>query len=225
MKKSLIFFCILSSLHVFSQKEKAGKLLYLDNFNKDLTNWIVEFEEPESSSIKLIDDKLDVSSSKGATIWFNHKLSGNISITYEATLVDASSKNDRVSDLNAFWMASDPQKENPFGRNGHFEAYDNLNLYYAGVGGHYNKYTRFRKYKNDGNKPILKEYSDTPHLLVGKQKYSIKIIVNNGLVQYYLNNELYWELKDENPYTEGYFGFRTTMSHQQFENFKVFRLN
>ena len=145
-------------------------------------------------------------------------------ITYNAILVDAGGKNDRVSDLNAFWMASEPQKENPFGRNGHFEAYDNLNLYYAGVGGHYNKFTRFRKYNSNGEKPVLKEYSDAPHLLNGNKTYTIKIVVNNGLIQYYLNDELYWELKDRMPYKEGYFGFRTTISHQQFSNFKVYQL-
>ena len=224
MKKILIILCVFSSLLAFSQRENAGKLLYSDNFNKDLSSWIVEFEQPESSTIELIDKKLNLSSSKGATVWFNHKLSGNIMITYNATLVDAGGKNDRVSDLNAFWMASEPQKENPFGRNGHFEAYDNLNLYYAGVGGHYNKFTRFRKYNSNGEKPVLKEYSDAPHLLNGNKTYTIKIVVNNGLIQYYLNDELYWELKDRMPYKEGYFGFRTTISHQQFSNFKVYQL-
>ncbi len=225
MKKILIInLCVFSSLLAFSQRENAGKLLYSDNFNKDLSSWIVEFEQPESSTIELIDKKLNLSSSKGATVWFNHKLSGNIMITYNAILVDAGGKNDRVSDLNAFWMASEPQKENPFGRNGHFEAYDNLNLYYAGVGGHYNKFTRFRKYNSNGEKPVLKEYSDAPHLLNGNKTYTIKIVVNNGLIQYYLNDELYWELKDGMPYKEGYFGFRTTISHQQFSNFKVYQL-
>ena len=225
MKKILIInLCVFSSLLAFSQRENAGKLLYSDNFNKDLSSWIVEFEQPESSTIELIDKKLNLSSSKGATVWFNHKLSGNIMITYNAILVDAGGKNDRVSDLNAFWMASEPQKENPFGRNGHFEAYDTLNLYYAGVGGHYNKFTRFRKYNSNGEKPVLKEYSDAPHLLNGNKTYTIKIVVNNGLIQYYLNDELYWELKDRMPYKEGYFGFRTTISHQQFSNFKVYQL-
>ena len=224
MKKILIILLAISSLLVFSQKENAGKLLYSDNFSKDLSNWQVEFEQPESSTIKLIDNKLDLSSSKGATVWLKQKLSGIIIITYNVIIVDKGDKNDRVSDMNAFWMASEPGKENPFGRDGHFEAYDNLNLYYAGVGGHYNKYTRFRKYHSNGEKPVLKEYSDASHLLVGNKPYTVKIIVNNGLIQYYLNDELYWELKDKTPYKEGYFGFRTTVSHQQFSNFKVNRL-
>jgi len=226
MKSKLIIYLLFSSLLVFSQKENAGKLLYSDNFNKDLSNWKTEFEVPESSSIKLIDSKLDLVSSKGATVWFKTKLSGNLMITYDETLIDAGGANDRVSDMNVFWMATDPAKPGEMiNRDGKFSSYDNLNLYYAGVGGHYNKFTRFRKYNSDGNKPVLKEYSDAAHLLVDNKKYSIKIIINNGLIQYYLNNELYWELKDETPYTEGYFGFRTTISHQQYENFKVHRIN
>jgi rhamnogalacturonan endolyase len=226
MKKSLIFIFILSSLHAFSQKESAGKLLYSDNFNTDLSNWKTEFETPETSSIKLIESKLDLVSSKGATIWFKTKLSGNVMITYDETLVERGGSNDRVSDMNVFWMAADPlNPKTMIERDGKFSSYDNLNLYYAGVGGHYNKFTRFRKYNSNGEKPVLKEYSDIAHLLVGNKKYSIKIIVNDSLIQYFLNNELYWELKDETPYKEGYFGFRTTISHQQFENFKVFRLN
>ncbi|MEI6751836.1 MAG: DUF6250 domain-containing protein [Paludibacter sp.] len=225
MKRNLIILFAISSLLVFSQKENAGKLLYSDNFNKELSNWTAEFEIPETSGLKLVDSKLDLVSSRGATVWFNKKLSGNIMITYDEVLIEAGGTNDRVSDMNVFWMATDPANpEAMIKRDGKFSSYDNLNLYYAGVGGHYNKFTRFRKYNSDGNKPVLKEYNDAAHLLVGNKKYSIKIIINNGFVQYYLNDELYWELKDETPYKEGYFGFRTTISHQQFENFKVYQL-
>jgi hypothetical protein len=201
------------------QKEK---IIYTESFKSDLANWKTEFEKPETSSIKIIDGKLDVSASGGATVWFKPKLSGNIMIIYDVTVLDKGGKNDRVSDLNAFWMATDPANEKEVVRDGKFSSYDNLNLYYAGVGGHYNKYTRFRKYSSDGNKPVLKEFTDAAHLLTGNTEYQVKIIVHNGLVRYFINDELYWELKDEAPYTEGYFGFRTTMSHQQFDNFMVF---
>ena len=226
MKKylsNLLILCILPVLTI--AQKRTQKLIYSDDFKNGTSNWIVEFEKPETSSMKIIDGKLDVNSSVGATIWFKEKLSGNLMITYDETLIDASGVNDRVSDMNAFWMATDPAKtDGMIKRDGKFSSYDNLNLYYAGIGGHYNKFTRFRKYNSDSEKPVLKEYTDAAHLLVGNKKYSIKIIVNNGLIQYYLNDELFWELKDEIPYKEGYFGFRTTISHQQFENFKVFQL-
>lgn len=224
MRTSFFIISIFSCLFAFAQSEKSAKLIYSDNFNKDLSNWKAEFEIPDSSSIKLNGSKLDLQSSKGATVWFDHKLSGNVMINYDVFLVDNGGTMDRVSDLNAFWMATDPTNENLFTRNGNFASYDNLNLYYAGIGGHNNTYTRFRKYYSNGDKPVLKEYTDREHLLVGNKRYSIKIIVNNNLIQFYLNNHLYWELKDTTPYNEGYFGFRTTISHQQFANFKVYQL-
>ncbi len=220
----LIILFFISSLFAFSQKENAGKLLYGDNFEKWLCNWTAEFEDPLNSSIHIIDSKLDISSSKGATVWFNEKLSGNIMITYNVTVIDSGGINDRVSDLNAFWMATDPASINLFTRNGNFASYDNLNLYYAGVGGHDNKYSRFRKYYSNGDKPVLKEYTDNEHLLIGNKLYSVKIVVQNGQVQYFLNDVLFWEFQDENPLKEGYFGFRTTISHEQIDNFRVYQL-
>ena len=200
------------------------KIIYTEKFNSDLSNWKVEFEKPDSSSIQLIDGKLDVSAARGATVWFNPKLKGNIMIIYDVTVLDKGGKNDRVSDMNAFWMATDPANEKEIIRDGKFSSYDNLNLYYAGVGGHNNKFTRFRKYSSDGNKPVLQEYSDAAHLLKGNTEYQVKIIVHNGLIRYFIDDELYWELKDETPLSEGFFGFRTTMSHQQFDNFMVFEI-
>ena len=200
------------------------KIIYTENFNSSFSNWKVEFETPDSSSIQIVDGKLDVSAARGATVWFKQKLSGNIMIIYDVTVLDKGGKNDRVSDMNAFWMATDPANEKEIIRDGKFSSYDNLNLYYAGVGGHYNKYTRFRKYKSDGNKPVLQEYTDAAHLLNENTEYQVKIIVHNGLVRYFVNDELFWELKDETPYKEGYFGFRSTMSHQQFDNFMVFEI-
>ena len=225
----LCAFLLIFSVALFSNgkeiKIAIGRVVFSDDFKNDCTNWIAEFEKPEASTMKIVDGKLDVSSSAGATVWYKNRLSGNVMITYNETLIDKGGSNDRVSDLNVFWMATDPLKQGQMiERDGKFSSYDNLNLYYAGVGGHDNKYTRFRKYTSDGNKPVLKEYTDTAHLLVGNQMYRIKIIVNRDKIQYYLNENLLWEMKDESPYCEGYFGFRTTMSHQQFENFKVIQI-
>lgn len=239
MKLTILVISLLSySLLAFSQSNiqienkkpyvctvKNEKIIYTENFKNNFSNWKVEFEVPEKSEMKIVDGKLDVSSSKGATVWFKNRLSGNIMIIYDVTVVDAGGLNDRVSDMNTFWMATDPvQPKKIIERDGKFSSYDNLSLYYAGVGGHNNKFTRFRKYHSDGNKPVLQEYSDAAHLLTGNKEYQVKIIVQNGLIRYFIDDELYWELKDESPYTEGYFGFRTTISHQQFDNFMVFEI-
>jgi hypothetical protein len=221
MKSNYIFLVLLVfTTTLFSQ----SNAIYSDNFEKDWSNWNIEFEQPEKSSVKIIDGKLDVSTTIGATIWFKTQLSGNIMITYDVKVMEDGCNYDRVSDMNAFWMATDPSS-NSIQRDGKFASYDNLNLYYAGVGGHYNKFTRFRKYNNIEDKPVLKEYTDKEHLLVGNKLYSVKIIVNKGQIQYFLNGELYWDFQDEKPFTQGFFGFRTSKSHQQFDNFKVFKMD
>lgn len=203
---------------------RKEKIIYSENFKSDLSNWKVEFEKPDSSTIQIIDGKLDIRTSHGATIWFKPKLTANVMIIYDVTVIFNGGVNERVSDLNAFWMATDPDNDKEIIRNGRFTSYDNLNLYYAGVGGHNNKFTRFRKYRNDGFKPVLQEYTDSAHLLQGNTEYQVKIIVHNGLIRYLINDELFWEMIDTKPYTEGFFGFRTTQSHQQFDNFMVLQI-
>jgi hypothetical protein len=116
----------------------VNELIFSDNFESEKNNWIAEFEKSSTSHLRADNRKLDINTSAGATIWFRKKLSGNIMITYDATVIDSAGLNDRVSDLNAFWMALDPSNENMFIRNGKFSSYDNLNLYYAGVGGNDN---------------------------------------------------------------------------------------
>jgi hypothetical protein len=202
----------------------SGKLLFDDDFETNNKNWISEFENPSTSSTKITNGVMDISASAGATIWFNKKLSGNIIITYDAIVKNEGGPNDRVSDLNTFWMATDPLKKNTFTRNGKFSSYDNMNLYYCGIGGHDNETTRFRKYHSNGDKPVIKEYLDKDHLLQGNRLYKMKIIVIEDLVQVYCNDELFFDYKDSQPYREGYFGFRTTRSHQIMDNFKVYQI-
>ena len=226
----VILLAILLSIHVQylvaqnNKEDEVYNIIYSDNFKADKGNWIPEFENSYTSSISIGKGQLDLNTSAGATVWCKEKFYGNIMITYDVTIVDSGGVNDRVSDLNAFWMASDPADKNIFTRDGKFSSYDNLSLYYAGVGGHDNETTRFRKYFQNGERPVIIEYLDKEHLLEGNKKYSVKITVQEGRTTYYLNNKLFFDYTDNKPLSEGYFGFRTTRSHQQFENFKVFTL-
>lgn len=215
---------VLCTMLLSCQYSHASKLIYADCFDDDLSDWLQEIEQPASSAVKIINGKLDLSASGGATIWFKNKLSGNIIISYTVTVVSEGGVNDRVSDMNTFWMATDPTNININTRDGKFTSYDNLNLYYAGIGGHNNTVTRFRKYNSNGEKPVINEFTDKEHLLSGNQNYEIKIILKDALVQYFINNVLFWEYLDAYPLKEGYFGFRTYKSHQKFDNFKVYKI-
>jgi hypothetical protein len=141
---------------------------------------------------------------------------------------------DRVSDLNCFWMAVDPRHPDDLfaekeWRQGVFGRYYSLVLYYLGYGGNQNTTTRFRKYEGnqaaftEENKrpPVLIEYTDPAHLLKPNQWYQVKIIVQNGRIQYWIKRRMLVDYLDPQPLTRGGFGFRTTQSHFWIRTFKV----
>ena len=199
---------------------EVGKLLYSDDFNNGIGNWVSEFDNT-ASSLATQNSKLDMDVTGGGTTWFVPKLSGNVQIEYDAVSLSHSSNGPNI---NQFWMATDPDNPDLFTRSGTFSEYDDLELYYAGLGGNNNSTSRFRKYLGDGTKPVLQEYTDAAHIPVANQTYRIKIIVYEGITQFFVDDELYFSLDDANPYTEGNFGFRTFNSHLQYDNFRVYRL-
>ena len=161
----------------------------------------------------------------GITVWLNKKLSGNIRIEYDRVVKMEKGCNDRVSDLNQFWMATDPKTDSLFTRRGKFAEYDDLSLYYVGIGGWNNTTTRFRKYLSPTSKPVVKEYTDSEHLLKAEKIYHIKIIVRNGTSSFWVNGVLYFEYKDPAPLTSGYFGFRGLQSRQEIKNLKIYAID
>jgi hypothetical protein len=203
---------------------KRGKLLYKDNFNRRLNNWVSEYKKSPASEIKIKNSKLLIDVDGGATVWFNRKLSSDIMITYKRKVLMQRGRNDRLSDLNQFWMATDPKNPNLFTRNGTFTAYDSLSLYYAGVGGNSNTTTRFRKYSGIGERKLYRDLTNKAHLLEANKWYKIRIIVFQGLTRFYVDDELFFSFEDPEPLKEGYFGFRTTESRQEIDDFKVYTL-
>jgi len=209
-----------------SYSQTPGKLIYADNFSKPLDpkTWVAEIEPAANTSVVYTKNKALVLDTKsGVTVWLNKMLSGNIQIEYDRVVLVDTGKNDRLSDFNQFWMATDPHNANLFTRNGKFEAYDDVNLYYVGMGGNTNKTTRFRKYFN-GQKPLIQEYLDKPHVLQPNKTYHIKIVVNKGVTSFWVDGERYFTYTDPTPLTSGYFGFRSTWSRQSVTNFKVYQL-
>src|SRR5688500_5234948 len=87
---------------------RPGKLLYKENFNRRLNNWVLEYRRSNASDINIKNRKLVIDVDGGATVWFNRKLAGDIMITYKRKVVMQQGRNDRLSDLNMFWMATDP---------------------------------------------------------------------------------------------------------------------
>ncbi|MCE7041849.1 DUF6250 domain-containing protein [Dyadobacter sp. CY312] len=203
----------------------SSHILYQDHFNQslDTTLWKVEMVPGENASVDVQNGKLVIDSPGGVSVWFNKKLTGDLVIEYDWRVIVAGGTNDRLSDLNQFWMATDPKNENLFTRNGKFEAYDSLSLYYVGMGGNTNSTTRFRKYHGNGSKPLLQEHIDEAHLLKANHTYHIKIVVENGTTSYWVDGGQYFSYKDPEPLTEGFFGFRSTWARHEIDDFRVYR--
>jgi len=204
----------------------GGTLKFSDEFTTplDTNRWTVEMAPAPNSSVYTQHGQLVLDTKGGVTVWLNQLLAKNIRIEYDRKVVMADGVNDRLSDCNNFWMAKDPRNKNLFTRNGVLESYDSLQLYYVGMGGNSNKTNRFRKYEGNGERRLLQEYTDTAHLLEANKVYHIAIVVKNGATSFWVNGQCYFSYKDPAPLQEGYFGFRSTKSHQEISGFRVYRL-
>ena len=226
MKSISIFLFLLITLASNAQDNKTSGL----NARQFHKYWKVESESPDYK-VTFRGDTAEILSPKGLTLWRKEKMSGKVTIEYDACVV-VEAEGDRLSDLNCFWMASDPQYPDNIWkrekwRNGIFLNCYSLQLYYMGYGGNHNSTTRFRRY--DGNEAavtnakarpaILKEYTDADHLLEANKWYHIKITNENNRVSYYINGVRLVDFRDAEPLTEGWFGFRTTLSRTRIANF------
>lgn len=206
----------------------AGRLLYSDSFTHGLGLWSAEWEKPG----KVVADhgKLDIDVPAGMTLWFRPELQGAVMIEYEATMVQADGANDRVSDLNCFWMATDARSPGDFfavKRSGAFVDYNQLRTYYVGQGGNSNTTTRFRRYIGDLSlRPLLPEHDlhDGAVLLRPNTPRRIRLIAAGKRIQYYCGDQLIFDFTDALPYTHGHFGLRTTDSHIEIRDFRVYRV-
>ena len=223
----LLFLFITLGMNMNAQDNQVSGL----NARQFHKYWKVESESPDYK-VTFIGDTAEIVSPKGLTLWRKEKMSGRVTIEYDACIV-VEKEGDRLSDLNCFWMASDPTcpdniwKREKW-RNGIFLNCYSLQLYYMGYGGNYNSTTRFRRY--DGNEAgitdpkarpaIWKEYTDADHLLKANHWYHIKITNEDNRISYYIDGKQLVDFRDAEPLTEGWFGFRTTLSRTRITNFR-----
>jgi rhamnogalacturonan endolyase len=151
-------------------------------------------------------------------------LSGNLLISYTRRVVMEGGPNDRLSDLNHFWMAQDPARNNLFTRSGKFEDYDDLDMYYAGIGGNGNTTTRMRRY-GGGQRVMVGERLAPSYLLEPNRDYQVEIAVYKGCTRVRVDGRELFQYRDRQPYTRGYFGFRTTWSRQTIDHLTVHQIN
>lgn len=201
----------------------ADGVVHADNFSRGLKRWAVE--QAAGGRVFIENGRLVIEDVAGCTVWFREKLRAPVTIRYRATV----SSRSRVSDLNCFWMASDPAHpdallENAAGRTGKFADYDKLATYYVGYGGNENTTTRFRRYDGAGAKPLRPEHDlrDRRFLLEGDRTYTIEIsVAADGRVRWARDGEVLFDFVDPQPLREGWFGFRTVHSRIEIADFQV----
>ena len=194
----------------------------LIDIDRDLAAWRVE--QTPGGSVVAREGALVIEDNGGCTVWLREKLVAPVEINYEVTVVAKGGPHDRVSDVNCFWMASDPgSRTMPAGRSGRFADYDSLRTYYVGMGGWDNTRTRFRRYAGDATKPLLPQYDlrAKKYLLGGNATYRIRLVARDGKAEFWRNGERVFVYDDSRPLTEGWFGIRTVNSHLEIRRVTV----
>lgn len=203
---------------------EAGPRLFSDTFDGDLASWVVE-QQP-GGTVAITDRELVIDDEGGCAVWFRPRLEAPVIITCAVTV----SSESRVSDMNFFWMATDPARPDDLFAPGHertgkFATYDSLKTYYVGYGGNTNSTTRFRRYDGSGARPLLPEHDLTtaPFLLEPDRTYRIMLVAAFGRVQFLRDGEVIFDCEDPAPLETGWFGFRTVHSRIKVSSFAVFR--
>ena len=205
---------------ILSRAEKYPAALDWKGFD---SYWTIESESPDYA-VEFVEDGVEIASPKGLTMWYDTPVETPCVIEYDARVM-LEREGDRLSDLNCFWMASDPAAEDIFARSaergGKFANCATLQLYYVGYGGNYNSTTRFRRYNGMPDPALLQEYTDPEHLLQPNHWYHIRLVCSEGRTEYWIDGERLFAYDDPDPLTRGWFGFRTTLSRTQFKGFKI----
>lgn len=188
-------------------------------------DWRVEAEQPARVRFG---DVIDVDTPAGLSLWYARELVGPVTIEFEALAVAEGGANDAVSDLNAFWMATDPALRDGSvfarGRSGALAGYDDLKTYYVGIGGNRNTTTRFRRYVGEpGNRPLLPghDLKGAENLLVPNRWTHVRLIADGRRIAVERDGRRIFELDDAEPYTSGWFALRTTKSHLRIRNLRI----
>lgn len=217
----IFWLCTVGALLAMSGRASAAEV-----FPENLAGWVVE-QQP-GGTVSARDGVLVIDDKAGATVWRREPLRAPVKIRFKARLTGCEDR--RVSDLNCFWMATDPRSPEDFfaaaktGRDGRFATYDRLRTYYVGCGGNGNTSTRFRRYDGTGARPLLPEHDhkEPAALLEGGREYQIEITVaENGRTTWARDGVVWFDFLDPEPLREGWFGFRTVWSRIELRDFAV----
>ncbi len=214
------------------ESNKALELELLSPGEGEHANWVAEDHSKKMTAV-VEDGSMEIVTPKGLTLWYDEPLEGDYQISYSVKFIMEGGEFDRLSDLNCFWAASDPEfpkdiYERSIWRNGEFEKYNTLNLFYVGYGGNHNSTTRFREYRaefkdqgRDAVKPVLKEYNNPENRLKPNEWMSVVITVKDGRTSYSMNGVELFSMDIAEGRGDGYFGLRLLQNHTIFKDFSI----
>lgn len=183
-------------------------------------DWRTEAEAP--AHVSFAHGTIKIDTPRGLTLWYRHRLSGPVRISFDAMAISHGGPNDTVSDLNAFWMAREANGDDPAPRSGRFEDYDSLQTYYVGIGGNRNTSTRLRRYvATPGVRPLRPEHDRSDALLRPNRWTHITLIADARNIAVDRDGARLFTLSDPAPYSSGWFGLRTTWSHWAFRHIRI----
>jgi len=245
MMKTVIRVLALAGFFSVSQGYVVDSLLFGDDFDGALENWVCE--TVIGGSVNIVSGVVDIDDNGGTAVWYKYPLSDSIAIEYSARCL---SDGANLTDLNCFWMARDRESTPVLsldsasffnaGRTGLWATYHSLEAYYFGYGANLNTTFNLRRYYDpnalptevlsmprDGHRVIIASDNQTGLITAGTW-YRFKVVYFKGLIEVWVNNVkqfTYTEQSYDVPYNRGYFGFRTTYSvHAQFDSVRIFLL-
>jgi hypothetical protein len=221
-----------------------------DPFTQGLARWRLEAQDPRAV-VQAQDGVLDVQTPAGLSLWWRAELQGEFELRFTATALPAPATAGalagRISDLNLFWHATEPDGREPAPRNGVFASYDGLRLYYTGIGANGNTTTRLRHYDGRGARTLLDGWADGPEAtpqdrrgamtpatrLVAGQPLRLQLLsrapsaadpvhqrlVKDGQTLFTLSAAAETPV----PLQRGWFALRTTASRLQLRGFEIWQ--
>ena len=233
-----------------------------DNFTQGLARWRLEAQDPRAqvqATVQGASGVLDVQTPAGLSLWWRHELQGDFELRFTATALPAPANAGaapgspattgplagRISDLNLFWHATEPDGREPAPRNGAFASYDGLRLYYAGIGANGNTTTRLRHYDGRGARTLLDGWADgaeaTPQDRRGAMTPATRLVAGQPVQVQLLSRApsaadpvhgrlhkdgqplftLSAEAGAPPPLLRGWFALRTTASRLQLRGFEI----
>jgi len=187
--------------------------------------WVIEKQSPDVV-VTFAGEIIDVDTPEGITLWYKEPLEIPLRIDFEVLAVADGGPNDHISDINAFWMATNADGSSVLDRprSGTFGEYDTMRGYYVGIGGNRNSTTRMRRYVGEaGNRPILPEHdlSEPEHMIEPNTWIQISLLAEKEFFAVERDGKRIFTYALAEPYTRGHFGLRTTKSHLRYRNIRI----